>query len=50
MDETKNEKYQTKTSSIDALHVIIEAARRGPLRNVTDSRTIQKQKEIEVSI
>jgi processive 1,2-diacylglycerol beta-glucosyltransferase len=43
-------KYQTKTSSIDALHVIIEAARRGPLRNVTDSRTIQKQKEIEVSI
>lgn len=43
-------KYQTKTSSIDALHIIIEAVRCGPLRNVTDSRMIQKQKEIEVSI
>lgn len=43
-------KYQTKTSSTDALYVIVEAARCGPLRNVTDSRTIQKQKEIEVSI
>lgn len=45
-------KFQTKTSSIDALHVIVGAARSGPLRNVTSSKTIQKQKqkEIEVSI
>ncbi|MEH7160360.1 MGDG synthase family glycosyltransferase [Priestia megaterium] len=43
-------KSQTKTSSIDALHVIVGAARSGPLRNVTSSKTIQEQKEIEVSI
>nr|WP_280157511.1 hypothetical protein [Priestia aryabhattai]MDH3134008.1 hypothetical protein [Priestia aryabhattai] len=42
-------KHQTKTSSTDALHVIVEAARCRPLLNVND-RTIHKQKEIEVSI
>ena len=43
-------KYQTKTSSRDALRVIVRAAKRGQSPKSTNIRTMQKREEIEVSI
>ncbi|WP_176586550.1 MGDG synthase family glycosyltransferase [Priestia megaterium] len=43
-------KYQTKTSSVDALRVIVEAAKQDQLLKATNSIIIQKQERIGVSI
>ena len=43
-------KYQTKTSSIDALRVIVEATKQDRVLKATNSIIIQKQEKIGVSI
>ena len=43
-------KYQTKTSSIDALRVIVKATKQDQVLKATNSIIIQKQEKIGVSI